>query len=140
MEWQHYNMLRAHLWHIEKLLQEMESSLYKKEGIYEHVEMDLTKEQIRLITENLALLYEILEKIQKDFNLENDPIDASKIMYMNTLFILQTINETWSSYIEKCCGKIDSIEEKKQIDEYLDEIVRYTKRIKEMANRDDLVP
>ena len=135
MKWQHYNRLRCNVWYIETLLREMESTFYKKEGIYKHVEIDLSKEQIQSINEQLKRLYSILEEIQKTFHLENEPINASRVVYINALDILETIEETWSSYMEKTSGKIDSIEEKKQIDEYLNRIITYTKHIKEIVKK-----
>jgi len=138
MEWQHYNVLRSNMWYVEELLHEMESSLNslnKNKGVYKHVEIDLTKKQILLITEQIEILLEILEKIQKTFNLENEAMKATKIIQMNTLGILETISETWSSYIEKTSGKIDSVEEKKQIDGYLNEILQHTNRIKEIRKK-----
>ena len=140
MEWQHYNVLRGSMWYIEKLLREMESSLdkNKREGIYEHVEIDLTKEIIQSINEQIVQLLKILEKIQKTFNLKNKPIKASKIIQGHIYFILQTIDDTWSSYMEKTSGKINSVEEKKQIDGYLNEILQYTNHIKEITEKDDL--
>jgi hypothetical protein len=138
MEWQHYNVLRSNMWYVEELLHEMESSLNssnKNKGVYKHVEIDLTKKQILLITEQIEMLLEILEKIQKTFNLENEATNASKIIQINILGILETISETWSSYMEKTSGKIDSVEEKKQIDGYLNEILQHTNRIKEIRKK-----
>ena len=138
MEWQHYNVLRSNMWYVEELLHEMESSLNslnKNKGVYKHVEIDLTKKQILLITEQIEMLLEILEKIQKTFNLENEATNASKIIQINTLDILNTISETWSSYMEKTSGKIDSVEEKKQIDGYLNQILQHTNRIKEIRKK-----
>jgi len=138
MEWQHYNVLRCKMWHVEKLLREMKSSLEKRDGIYEHVEIDLTKKLIQSINEQIVQLYKVLEKIQKTFNLENEPIKASKIIETGIYEIWQTIEETWPSYIEKTSGKINSVKKKKQIDGYLNEILRYTNRIKEITEKDDL--
>ena len=138
MEWQHYNVLRANMWYVEELLNEMKSSLNSlnnKKGVYKHVEIDLTKKQILLITEQIEMLLEILEKIQKTFNLENEATNASKIIQINTYDILNTIDETWSSYMEKTSGKIDSVEEKKQIDGYLNQILQHTNRIKEIRKK-----
>jgi uncharacterized protein with HEPN domain len=129
------------MWYIETLLREIESSLdslNKKEGIYKHVEIDLSKEQILLINEQIVQLYSVLEKIQKNFTLKNEPIKASKIVKTAIYDILETICETWSSYMEKTSGKIKSVEEKKQIDGYLNEILQYTNRIKEITEKDDL--
>jgi len=140
MEWQHYNVLRCNMWYVEELVCEMESSLdkNKREGIYEHVEIDLTKELIQSINEQIVQLYKVLEKIQKNFNLKNNPIKASKIIQGGIFSIRETIDETWSSYMEKTSGKINSVDEKKQIDGYLNEILRYTNRIKEITEKDDL--
>ena len=140
MEWQHYNVLRCNMWYVEELVCEMESSLdkNKREGIYEHVEIDLTKELIQSINEQIVQFYKVLEKIQKHFNLKNNPIKASKIIQGGISSIRETIDETWSSYIEKTSGKINSVDEKKQIDGYLNEILRYTNRIKEITEKDDL--
>jgi len=126
------------MWYVEELLHEMESSLNssnKNKGIYKHVEIDLTKKQILLITEQIEMLLKILKKIQKTFKLENEATNASKIIQINTLDILNTISETWSSYMEKTSGKIDSVEEKKQIDRYLNEILQHTNRIKEIRKK-----
>ena len=126
------------MWYVEELLHEMESSLNslnKNKAVYKHVEIDLTKKQILLITEQIEMLLEILEKIQKTFNLENEATNASKIIQINTYDILNTINETWSSYMEKTSGKIDSVEEKKQIDGYLNQILQHTNRIKEIRKK-----
>jgi len=140
MEWQHYNVLRCNMWHVEKMVHEMESSLYKnkREGIYEHIEIDLTKELIQSINEQIVELYKVLEKIQKNFNLENEPIKASKMIEIGTYAIWETIQETWSSHMEKGSGKIDSVEEKKQMDGYLNEILQHTTRIKEIMQKNDL--
>jgi len=130
------------MWYVEELLHEMESSLNslnKNKAVYKHVEIDLTKKQILLITEQIEMLLEILEKIQKTFNLENEATNASKIIQINTYDILNTINETWSSYMEKTSGKIDSVEEKKQIDGYLNEILQHTNRIKEIRKKNNLL-
>ena len=128
------------MWYVEELVCEMESSLdkNKREGIYEHVEIDLTKELIQSINEQIVQLYKVLEKIQKNFNLKNNPIKASKIIQGGIFSIRETIDETWSSYMEKTSGKINSVDEKKQIDGYLNEILRYTNRIKEITEKDDL--
>jgi len=140
MEWQHYNVLRCNMWYVEELVCEMESSLdkNKREGIYEHVEIDLTKELIQSINEQIVQLYKVLEKIQKNFNLKNNPIKASKIIQGGIFSIRETIDETWSSYMEKTSGKINSVDEKKQIDGYLNEILQHTNRIKEITEKDDL--
>ena len=130
------------MWYVEELLHEMESSLNssnKNKGIYKHVEIDLTKKQILLITEQIEMLLKILKKIQKTFKLENEATNASKIIQINTLDILNTISETWSSYMEKTSGKIDSVEEKKQIDRYLNEILQHTNRIKEIRKKNNLL-
>jgi len=83
-------------------------------------------------------LYKVLEKIQKHFNLKNNPIKASKIIQGGIFSIRETIDETWSSYMEKTSGKINSVDEKKQIDGYLNEILQHTNRIKEITEKDDL--
>ena len=85
------------------------------------------------------MLLKILKKIQKTFKLENEATNASKIIQINTLDILNTISETWSSYMEKTSGKIDSVEEKKQIDRYLNEILQHTNRIKEIRKKNNLL-
>ena len=139
MEWQHYNVLRCNMWYVEELLHEMESSLNKKEGIYKHVEIDLTTEQISTINEQIVQLFKVLKKIQKNFTLENEPTKASKVIQMNIYGIEETISETWSSYIEKTSGKINSVEEKKQIDRYLNEILQHTNRIKEIRKKNNLL-
>ena len=128
------------MWYVEELVCEMESSLdkNKREGIYEHVEIDLTKELIQSINEQIVQLYKVLEKIQKHFNLKNNPIKASKIIQGGIFSIRETIDETWSSYMEKTSGKINSVDEKKQIDGYLNEILQHTNRIKEITEKDDL--
>jgi hypothetical protein len=126
------------MWYVEELLHEMESSLnslHKKEGIYKHVEIDLTTEQILSINEQIMQLYKVLEKIQKNFNLENVSMKASKIIQINIYGIQETISETWSSYMEKTSGKINSVEEKKQIDGYLNEILPHINRIKEITKK-----
>ena len=138
MEWQHYNVLRSNMWYVEELLHEMESSLNKKEGIYKHVEIDLTTEQISTINEQIVQLFKVLKKIQKNFTLENEPTKASKVIQMNIYGIEETISETWSSYIEKTSGKINSVEEKKQIDDCLNEILQYTNRLREIIRIKDI--
>ena len=138
MEWQHYNVLRCNMWYVEELLHEMESSLNKKEGIYKHVEIDLTTEQISTINEQIVQLFKVLKKIQKNFTLENEPTKASKVIQMNIYGIEETISETWSSYMEKTSGKINSVEEKKQIDDCLNEIVQYTNRLREIIRIKDI--
>ena len=138
MEWQHYNVLRSNMWYVEELLHEMESSLNKKEGIYKHVEIDLTTEQISTINEQIVQLFKVLKKIQKNFTLENEPIKASKVIQMNIYGIEETISETWSSYMEKTSGKINSVEEKKQIDDCLNEILQYTNRLREIIRIKDI--
>ena len=128
------------MWYVEELVCEMESSLdkNKREGIYEHVEIDLTKELIQSINEQIVQLYKVLEKIQKNFNLKNNPIKASKIIQGGIFSIRETIDETWSSYMEKTSGKINSVDEKKQIDGYLNELLRYTNRIREIIRIKDI--
>ena len=138
MEWQHYNVLRCNMWYVEELLHEIESSLNKKEGIYKHVEIDLTTEQISTINEQIVQLSKVLKKIQKNFTLKNEPTKASKIIQMNIYGIEETISETWSSYMEKTSGKINSVEEKKQIDDYLNEILQYTNRLREIIRIKDI--
>ena len=138
MEWQHYNVLRCNMWYVEELLHEMESSLNKKEGIYKHVEIDLTTEQISTINEQIVQLFKVLKKIQKNFTLENEPAKASKVIQMNIYGIEETISETWPSYMEKTSGKIKSVEEKKQIDDYLNEILQYTNRLREIIRIKDI--
>jgi len=138
MEWQHYNVLRCNMWYVEELLHEMESSLNKKEGIYKHVEIDLTTEQISTINEQIVQLFKVLKKIQKNFTLENEPTKASKVIQMNIYGIEETISETWSSYMEKTSGKINSVEEKKQIDDCLNEILQYTNRLREIIRIKDI--
>jgi len=138
MEWQHYNVLRCNMWYVEELLHEMESSLNKKEGIYKHVEIDLTTEQISTINEQIVQLFKVLKKIQKNFTLENEPTKASKVIQMNIYGIEETISETWSSYMEKTSGKINSVEEKKQIDDCLNEILQYTNRLRKIIRIKDI--
>lgn len=138
MEWQHYNVLRCNMWYVEELLHEMESSLNKKEGIYKHVEIDLTTEQISTINEQIVQLFKVLKKIQKNFTLENEPTKASKVIQMNIYGIEETISETWPSYMEKTSGKINSVEEKKQIDDCLNEILQYTNRLREIIRIKDI--
>ena len=138
MEWQHYNVLRSNMWYVEELLHEIESSLNKKEGIYKHVEIDLTTEQISTINEQIVQLSKVLKKIQKNFTLENEPTKASKVIQMNIYGIEETISETWSSYMEKTSGKINSVEEKKQIDDCLNEILQYTNRLREIIRIKDI--
>jgi len=138
MEWQHYNVLRSNMWYVEELLHEIESSLNKKEGIYKHIEIDLTKEQISTINEQIVQLFKVLKKIQKNFTLKNEPTKASKVIQMNIYGIEETISETWSSYMEKTSGKINSVEEKKQIDDYLNEILQYTNRLREIIRIKDI--
>jgi hypothetical protein len=123
------------MWYIEELVREMESSLEKRKGIYEHVEIDLTKKLIQSINEQIVQLYKVLEKIQKNFNLENNPIKASRIIQGSISSIRETIDTTWSSHMEKTSGKINSVEEKKQIDGYLNEILHYTNRIEEIMEK-----
>ena len=138
MEWQHYNVLRCNMWYVEELLHEIESSLNKKEGIYKHVEIDLTTEQISTINEQIVQLFKVLKKIQKNFTLENEPTKASKVIQMNIYGIEETISETWSSYMEKTSGKINSVEEKKQIDDCLNEILQYTNRLRKIIRIKDI--
>jgi len=83
-------------------------------------------------------LYTVLKKIQKNFTLENEPTKASKIIQINIYGIEETISETWSSYMEKTSGKIKSVEEKKQIDGYLNEILQYSNRLREIIHLKDI--
>jgi len=135
MEWKHYNLLRAHMWYIEKLLREIDSSLKKGESIYDHIEVDFTKEQIQLINQQIRQLYTIMENIRNTFNLKDSPKKTSRILKGHLYFIRETIDETRPLHLEKTSGKINSIDEKKQIDGFLNEILHYTNHIEEIMEK-----
>jgi hypothetical protein len=133
MQWQHYNSIKSAMWYIESLLHEIEVSLENKETAYQVMEIDLTKEQISQIKKQLNVLYSNLKKVKKDFGLSVEPIKLSRIIDTNTGFIWQTIEDSWSSEIEKTSGKISSIDKKKQLDESLRKIWELTNNIREIA-------
>ena len=114
METRHYSTIRSSMSYIEKLLNEIESSLNSKENkIYKGVEIDLSKKQIFLIKKQLKKLNKNLAKAKETFNLEYDSIKLSKLIDVNTSYIWETIEDTWSSKIEKMSGKINSEEKGK---------------------------
>jgi len=134
MQWQHYNNLKSNITYIEELLREIESSLNKKEkSIYKAIEVDLTKKQINSIKNCLKKIYSDLKKAKSNFNLEVKPIKSSKIIDANTRFIWITVEDTWPSKMEKACGKITSVEKKKQIDDLLKKILKSTNKIRKIA-------
>jgi len=123
------------MWYIEKLLHEIELSLEDKEDlVYHPVKIDLSREQINQIKKQLKELYSLLKKAKMDFNLNVEPIKLSRIIDTNTRFIWKTIEDSWSSEIEKKSGKINSEDKKKQIDELLNRILKSTNKIREAAN------
>ena len=135
MQWQHYSSIKSTMWYIEKLLHEIELSLEDKEDlVYHPVKIDLSREQINQIKKQLKELYSLLKKAKMDFNLNVEPIKLSRIIDTNTGFIWKTIEDSWSSEIEKKSGKINSEDKKKQIDELLNRILKSTNKIREAAN------
>jgi len=122
------------MWYIEKLLHEIELSLEDKENkAYEVVEIDLTKKQINEIKKQLKKLYSILRKVKNDFSLNVEPIKLSRVIDTNTGFIWKTIEESWSSEMEKKSGKISSNDKKKHNDSSLSKILELTNNIREIA-------
>jgi len=132
MEWRHYNVLRASLWSIEKLLHEMELSLEGRGSIFEHMDVDFTPAQIRAFREQFEQSYQLMRRIQKTFKLKDEPIRASIIFQGHLYFIQETIDETRPSSMEKGSGAIDSEDEKEKIDRYLDELSLHAKEIKKI--------
>jgi hypothetical protein len=134
MKWQHYNNIKSAMWYIEKLLTEIDTSLDKKEDdIYNSIEIDLTKKQVNQIKKQLKKLYAILEETKKIFDLEVKPLKLSRLIDANTIFIWKTIEDSWSSEMEKSHGKISSVDKKKQIDKLLSKIMQLTNKIRETA-------
>jgi phage-related protein len=132
MKWQHYNEIKSSMRYIESLLRDIEKSLNSDEkSIYEPVRVDLTKKEIAQVKKELKKLFADLEEAKKSFGLEVEPINASKIIEVNTGFVWKTIEDTWSHKIEKTSGKISSDEKKKQIDALLDKILKSSNRIRE---------
>jgi|GEM_PF-3662240 len=134
MQWQHYNSIKSAMWYIERLLHEIEVSLEDKENkAYKVVENDLTQRQINEIKKQLKALYSILKKAKNDFGLAVEPIKVSRIIDANTGFIWKTIEDSWSSEIEKKSGKIRSNDKKQQLDSLLSKILDSTNNIREIA-------
>ena len=122
------------MWYIERLLHEIEVSLEDKENkAYKVVENDLTQRQINEIKKQLKALYSILKKAKNDFGLAVEPIKVSRIIDANTGFIWKTIEDSWSSEIEKKSGKIRSNDKKQQLDSLLSKILDSTNNIREIA-------
>jgi hypothetical protein len=122
------------MWYIEGLLRETELCLNEKEKkIYRPVEIDLTKEQVNLIKGRLKKLYAVLEEAKSNFSLEVEPMKVSRIIDVNTSFIWKTIEDAWSSEMERKSGKIASAEKKKQIDNLLKKVLEFTNKIREIA-------
>ena len=120
--------------YIEKLLYEIELSLKDKENkAYEVVEIDLSKKQINEIKKQLKELYSLLKKVKNDFDLNVEPIKLSRIIDTNTGFIWKTIEDSWSSEIEKKSGKISSNDKKKHFDNLLSKISELTNNMRGIA-------
>ena len=134
MQGQHYNSIKSTMWYIERLLHEIELYLEDKENkAYKVVEIDLTKKQINEIKKQLKELYIILRKVKNDFDLNVEPIKLSRIINTNTGFIWKTIEDSWSSEMEKKSGKISSNNKKKHLDSLLSKILELTNTIREIA-------
>ena len=137
MQWQHYNKFISSMWYIEKLLREIDTTLDEREkNIYKPVRMDLTKRQVALIKKQLKKLYSELEEVTRIFGIKPESISASRIIDANTGFIWETIEDTWSSRIEKTSGKIKSDDEKNKIDESLARILESTNMIRKITKYD----
>jgi len=122
------------MWYIEELLLRIEASLDKRENnVYHPIEIDLTKEQINQIKKQVKEIYAILEEAKRIFGLEVEPLKLSSIIDTSTGFIWKTIEDSWSSKMEKKSGKISSVEKKKQIDELLSKIMQLTNKIRGTA-------
>lgn len=130
MNWQHYNKLASAMAYIEKLVLEIESSLDGRKRIYEEIDLDLTPEQVDAVRKEVEEILEYLDEVKKSFNLEVSPLKASRVIETNASFIWETIENTYSSKIEKSSGKIDSAEEKKRMDEFLDKILSRANKIR----------
>ena len=139
MEWQHYSSIKSTMWYIEELLRGIEASLDKRENnVYHPIEIDLTKEQINQIKKQVKEIYAILEEAKRIFGLEVEPLKLSRIIDTSTGFIWKTIEDSWSSRMEKTSGKISSVDKKKQIDELLSKIMQLTNKIRETAKYEAL--
>lgn len=139
MQWQHYNSIKSTMRYIEGLLHEIDASLTNKESlVYLPVEIDLSKEQINQIKKQLKELYSLLKKAKTDFDLNTQPIKLSRIIDTNTVFIWKTIEDSWSSEMEEKSGKMSSDDKKKQIDELLNKILKFTNKIRESADEHSL--
>jgi len=125
------------MWYIEKLLRDIESSLNENENIYTEIEIDLTKEQIKSIKEQIEDMYMCLTEVKSSFDIETKPSKLSRIIEVNTDFIWETIEETWSSKMEKTSGKIGSLDKKRLIDENLNKILGMTNKIKKLLKNED---
>ena len=127
------------MWYIEELLRGIEASLDKRENnVYHSIEIDLTKEQINQIKKQLKEIYAILKEAKRIFGLEVESLKLSRIIDTSTGFIWKTIEDSWSSRMEKTSGKISSVDKKKQIDELLSKILQLTNKIRETAKYEAL--
>jgi len=139
MQWQHYNSIKSTMWYIEKLLHEIDLSLEDKENnAYNIVEIDFNKRQINEIKKQLNELYSILRKVKNDFDLNVEPIKLSRIIDTNIGFIWQTIEDSWSSEMEKKSGKISSNDNKKHLDSLLSKILELTNNLKGIAKHEKI--
>jgi hypothetical protein len=127
------------MWYIEELLRGIEASLDKRENnVYKPIEIDLTKEQVNQIKKQLKEIYAILKEAKRIFGLEVESLKLSRIIDTSTGFIWKTIEDSWSSRMEKTSGKISSVDKKKQIDELLSKILQLTNKIRETAKYEAL--
>ena len=119
MEWHQYSSIRATMNYIEKLLREIELAIEQPDNIYSLIENDLSKKQVEAIREEVNQMFIILEDAMNSFPMEKSSLTLSKIVDVNSLFILKTIEDSWSSKLEKKSGKTNMESEKEKLDRIL---------------------
>jgi len=121
--------------YIEGLIGELEEGVSGKAGIYKSVQNDLTKEQILQVEDELKEMKALLKQAKEEFKLEDKKMGLSKIMAVNCSFIWATIEDLWSSKIEKSSGKIHSKEKKDKLDAILKQLYEHNTRIQKVIKK-----
>ncbi|NIA04241.1 MAG: hypothetical protein GWP09_02720 [Nitrospiraceae bacterium] len=122
MDWKHYNNLRSSFKYIENLLIDTDVTLsVKNKAVFQPVKLDLSEKQVYTIKKDINKFFEVMKKAKHSFNIESTPISASRILKVNLSFIWKTIEDSWSSKIEKTTGSFKSDEEKEKLDAVLHE-------------------
>ena len=138
MEWQHYNKLESVLWFVEKLAREIEELLDRKESIYASVAMDLDETQANTVRQHLKGIFASLEEAKRTFGLKSKQVELSRVIEANTSFIWESIEDSWSSKMEKKSGKISPESKKKEIDRALRKILDLSNKIREEVGKTSL--